>query len=347
MDKIEQILQADMDDGVILGGSVLAAKDGSVYYECGIGFTSPERKFAMDADTVLDVASTTKVAAVITALLICHHRGLVDFDAPFTKYLKEFAAPLYETVTVRDLANHHSGFGDVIGDTKRRYFDESGTQMIRNLLTTPPPHPLTLHAHYACWNYLLLGLLLEAVTGESLAAFCQREIFKPLNMNSTSLGRPLEYIPLERLGQTMGTARPGEISDFVAMRIYRDGGNAGNAGLFTSAHDFGRLLQCHLDGGLTPSGKRLFSEAEVAEIAPDRAQSYHGYRRFGWSICENYLPDEMFGSVLFHSGWSGQTILFDLSRNMYACVLTTRCGDYERAKSDRFEILHQLWRKVG
>ena len=175
MDKIEQILQSDMDDGVIHGGSVLAAKDGTVYYERGIGFTSNERKYAMDADTVLDVASTTKVAATVCALLICHHRGLIDFDAPFTTYLKDFTAPLYETVTVRDLANHRSGFGDALGDIHRRYFDESGTQMIKNLLTTPPPHPLTLHAHYACWNYLLLGLLLEVVTGESLADFCQRD----------------------------------------------------------------------------------------------------------------------------------------------------------------------------
>ena len=344
MDDISQILQSDIDDGVIAGGAVLAAKDGKAFYECGFGFTSPERKYAMNADTVLDVASTTKVAAVITALLICHHRGLIDFDAPFTEYLKDFSAPLYETVTVRDLANHRSGFGDVLGETQRSYFDESGTQMLKNVLTTPPPHPLTLHAHYACWNYILLSLLLESLTGESLKDFCEREIFASLQMDSTSLGKPCAGIPIERLGQTPNTSRPGEISDFVAYRIYRDGGCTGNAGLFTSAYDFGKLLQCHLDGGVTPSGKRLFSETELAEIAPDRAYSYHGYRRFGWSIYEKYLNREMFGTVLFHSGWSGQTVLFDMSRNMYGCVLTTRIGDYERAKQNRHNILHKLWK---
>ncbi len=343
MDEIAQILQSDIDDGVIAGGAVLAAKDSKVFYEGGFGFTSPERKYAMNADTVLDVASTTKVAAVITALLICHHRGLIDFDAPFTDYLKDFSASLYETVTVRDLANHRSGFCDVIGETQRRYFDESGTQMLKKVLTTPPPHPLTLHAHYACWNYLLLGLLLESVTGESLKDFCQREIFEPLQMDSSSLGRPLEHITIKRLGQTLLTSRPGEISDFVAYRIYRDGGCAGNAGLFTSARDFGKLLECYLNNGMAKSGQRLFSDAEIQEIAPDCAFNYDGYRRFGWSIYEKYLNREMFGTSLFHSGWSGQTVLFDMSRNMYGCVLTTRIGDYERAKYNRHNILHKLW----
>ena len=84
MKEIVSILQADIADGVICGGAVLAAKDGDVYCDCGEGFTSPERKYPMNTNTVPDVASTTKVAAVVTSLLICHHRGLIDFDAPFT-----------------------------------------------------------------------------------------------------------------------------------------------------------------------------------------------------------------------------------------------------------------------
>ena len=174
MKEIVSILQADIADGVICGGAVLAAKDGDVYCDCGEGFTSPERKYPMNTNTVLDVASTTKVAAVVTSLLICHHRGLIDFDAPFTEYLKDFSAPLYEPVTIRDLANHLSGFGDVRGQKQRPYFDESGTRMLENMLTVPPPHPPTRHAHYSCWNYILLSMILERITGERFDAFCDR-----------------------------------------------------------------------------------------------------------------------------------------------------------------------------
>ncbi|MBR2441183.1 MAG: serine hydrolase [Lentisphaeria bacterium] len=346
MDQIQRILTDSINDGIIYGGAVLAGKHDKVFLDLGIGYTSSNGKYNMDTNTVLDVASTTKVAAVITALLICHNRGMIDFDAPFTEYLPDFtaAADLYETISVRDLANHVSGFGDVRGESQRLYFDESGQKMLTNLLVTPPPHPPTRHAMYSCWNYLLLSLILEKITGEKLPDFCRREIFEPLAMNSTSLGKPLPEIPLERLGKTMGTSCPGEISDFVAMRIYRDGGSAGNAGLFTSAKDFSKLLQCYLHGGSTPEGKVLFSEKEMREISPDRKIHFHGYRKFGWAIYEEFLAEEMFGSVLFHSGWSGQTILFDLSRNLYAIILTTRCGDYTRAKKERYDILHKIWK---
>ena len=346
MKTIQSILQSDIDDGIILGGVVLAGKDGSEFCKCEAGYTSPERKYPMNADTVLDVASTTKVAAVVTALLICHSRGLIDFDAPFTEYLKDYSAPLYEPVTIRDLANHLSGFGDVIGQKQRPYFDESGTKMLENMLTTPPPHPPTRHAWYSCWNYILLSMILERITGEKFTDFCRKEIFEPLKMDSTSLGKPRLEISVERLGQTMGTSSPGEISDFVAVRIYRDGGCTGNAGLFTSANDFAKLLECYLHRGKTGSGQQLFGEAEMTEILPNRKEHFHGYRKFGWSVYEQFLTEEMFGTVLFHSGWSGQTVLFDLSKNIYAAVLTTRCGDYDRAKKNRFEILHQVWEMI-
>lgn len=346
MKEILSILRADIDDGIVCGGAVLAAKDGAVYCDCGAGFTSPERKYAMDTDTVLDVASTTKAAATVTALLVCHSRGLIDFDAPFTEYLKDFSAPLYEPVTIRDLADHLSGFGDVLGQKQRPYFDESGMKMLENMLSVPPPHPPTRHALYSCWNYILLSMIVERITGERFDRFCEREIFSPLTMDSTSLGEPRPEIPVEKLGQTLGTSRPGEISDAVAKRIYRDGGCAGNAGLFTSAKDYARLLECYLHQGRATSGKRLFGEAEMAEIRPDRKVHFDGYRRFGWVICAPELDEEMFGSVLFHNGWSGQTILFDESRNMYGIILTTRCGDYRRAKVDRFKILHRLWKEM-
>ena len=348
MDSLEEkalsFLRSEIENGVILGGAVLGGKDGKVFCDCGAGYTSPERKFPMDTDTVLDVASTTKVAAVITSLLVLHARGRIDFDAPFTEYLKDFSAPLYEPVTVRDLADHHSGFGDVLGQKQRLYFDESGTRMMENMLTIPPPHPPTRHSWYACWNYLLLGLIVERITGETLVSFCKREIFDKLGMTSSSLGAPRPEIPLERLGQTVGTPAPGVISDSYARRIYRDGLCAGNAGLFISAKDFSKLLQCYLDGGGTPDGEQLFGEAEMAEIMPDRRERFNDYRRFGWVIRQDILPEEMFGSVLFHHGYSGQTVLFDPSRHMYGIVLTLRYEDYAGAKKRRLEMLYELWK---
>jgi len=86
------------------------------------------------------------------ALLICHSRGLIDFDAPFTEYLPDFQAKLFRPTHGAGTRNHTSGFGDVPGQKQRLYFDESGAQMLRNMLVTRRRGPPTVHADYACWN---------------------------------------------------------------------------------------------------------------------------------------------------------------------------------------------------
>lgn len=57
---------------------------------------------------------------------------------------------------------------------------------------------------------------------------------------------------------------------------------------------------------------------------------------------DRFLPDCFADTSLFHSGWSGQTVLMDLRRKRYAVVPTTRCGDYTRAKRDRFSAIAAL-----
>jgi len=344
MPEIEAILQADIDDRIINGAAVLAGTvDDDVFLLC-VGHAENMRQVPMRLDTVIDVASVTKAAAGVTALLVCHSRGLIDFDAPFTEYLPGFQAKLFRPITVRELANHTSGFGDVPGQKQRLYFDESGAQMLRNMLITPPPRPPTVHADYACWNYILLAMILERCTGSSFPDFCEKEIFQPLDMADSRLGQPPPTVGQERLAQTMGTDTPGQISDFVAARIYRDGGSTANAGLFTTALDLSKLLRCYLRHGAVPGRPRLFSEASFAEAAPDRQSQVDGYRRLGWAIWDKWLHEDAFGSVLLHSGWSGQTILMHLPRKFFAIVLTTRCGDYERAKRNRFAIIERLLR---
>lgn len=341
MNTIQKIFESEISDGIINGSAVFSGTLEQDLYKNSFGFADNSHKVPMRTDTVIDIASVTKAAACITALLVCHSRGLIDFDRPFTEYLPEYRAKLKEAVTVRDLANHCSGFYELPGES-RPYFDESGRKMLEKVLTLPPPHPRTINAHYACWNYILLGQIVEKITGVPFAEFCRKEIFLPLEMNDSSLGSPLKHIPPERLAQTIGTDRPGMISDFVACRLWRDGISTGNAGMFSSAEDLAKLLRCYLRHGAAPGGQRIFSEEAFAQIAPDRGSATDGYRRFGWVICDSHMPGSSFGTSLLHSGWSGQTLFMDFRNDFFAVVLTTRCGDYDRAKTDRFRVIEAL-----
>lgn len=342
MDLIHSILEKDMRDGILHGAVVYAGTPERISYEAELGFADAPHSCPMRVDTVIDIASVTKVAACVTALLICRSRGWIDFDAPFTEYLPDFKAELSVPVRVRDLANHTSGFCDVPGEERRRYFDESGLRMLENMLIVPPPFPPTREARYACWNYILLAMILERITGKRFPEFCREEIFLPLGMEDSAVGAPPPSA-CGRLAQTFGTERPGMISDFVAYRIFRDGGSTGNAGMFSSAHDLGKLLRCCLRHGALEGGRRLFDEESFREIAPDRAKKSDGYRRFGWVVYDSLLGDFAYGTSLLHSGWSGQSVFLDFQKNFFAVVLTTRCGDYDRAKRDRFQVIRSLF----
>ena len=99
---------------------------------------------------------------------------------------------------------------------------------------------------------------------------------------------------------------------------------------------------CGMVGGLE-KGRRLFDEESFREIAPDRAKKTDGYRRFGWVVYDALLGDFAYGSSLLHSGWSGQSVFLDFEKDFFAVVLTTRCGDYDRAKRDRFQVIQTLF----
>ena len=215
MKSYETIIQDDIRDGVIHGAAVLAGYPDHDFCDKGFGFAENTLTYPMNTDTVIDIASVTKATATITALLVCHSRGLIDFDAPFTDYLTDYQPKLSVPIRVRDLANHTSGFGDVPGEPQRRYFNESGSRMLRNMLTMPPPFPPTQDAKYACWNYILLAMIVERITGKTFSNFCRDEIFQPLGMHDTALGKP-PVLPPERIAQTLVTEKPGQISDFVA-----------------------------------------------------------------------------------------------------------------------------------
>ena len=337
-----RIFEAEIRDGVVHGAAVVAGGLDGETISGAWGWADAAHTISMTTRTVVDVASVTKVAAGVTAYLVAHARGSVSFDIPFTNCLSAYSAPLARSVTIRDLANHISGFGEADGSSPRVYFSHDAKTMLRNVLSMPPREPIHGKIVYSCRNYILLGQVFESLTGMRANEFCRREIFDPVGMSDTSLGSLPPSAGKNRLAQTIGTEMPGTISDFVARPLWTAGIGTFNAGMFSTAEDLAKLMRVYLRGGVCDNGTRLFGPGEMAQIAPSTTNRVDGARAFGWQYAAVELPEELRGTSLFHSGWSGQTVLFDLKRRCYAVVLTTRCGDYNRAKRDRFKAIAAL-----
>ncbi|MDD3954010.1 MAG: serine hydrolase [Lentisphaeria bacterium] len=338
---LEQELGDEMREGIIHGAVLAAGTLGGALETRVCGYADPGHTRLMRLDTVIDMASVTKVLATTSAMLLAHDRNLLDFDRPFNDYLPEYRAALPQPIRVRDLAMHRSGFGQ-----QNHYAAETGAEICRNILSVPPPNPFGNY-QYSCWNFHLLSMIIEEVTGTTLNVFCRQQIFLPLGMTDSSLGKPVTSDSF-RLAQTCATQHPGQISDFIAFRLFRDGFNTGNAGAFSCAGDLAKFCRCLLRDGKTESGLQLFSSEAIQEIRTPAMQAGPVQRSFGWIVEDECKPDGFSPHTAYHSGWSGQTIFLDFERQFYAIVLTTRTLEqYDRAKTGRFKIIAELARKCG
>lgn len=337
-DAIEQEIDFEISCGIADGISINAGTSDETFIEKAWGRADAGSDVKMRTDTIIDMASVTKGVATSTALAICHDEKLIDFDAPFTNYLPDYKAELERPVSIRDLAMHISGFGQ-----QEHYTSDEGGEIRRRLLSTPPQNSSEKRFEYSCWNFHLLGMIIERVSGKSLPDFCRERIFKPLEMHDSSLGAPVSA-DVARLAKTCATDKPGRISDFIAFRLYRDGFTAGNAGLFSCAGDLAKFCKCLLRGGKLPSGARLLSDCAFDAISVPRISSGPVKRSFGWIASDEFKPPSSSARTIYHSGWSGQTVFIDLDRQFYAVVLTTRALDeYERSRRGRFKIIEELY----
>jgi CubicO group peptidase (beta-lactamase class C family) len=150
---------------------------------------SPAPAEPMTEETIFDLASLTKSLATATAVMQLYEQDKIRFDDPVQKYLPEFNAtsdPERAKVTVRMLLTNTSGEGiDVSLQDPWGLERADKTEGIRRALTTPlQSHPGEVF-RYSDINYILLGALLEEVTGEAEDDYVQQNVFAPLGMADT------------------------------------------------------------------------------------------------------------------------------------------------------------------
>jgi CubicO group peptidase (beta-lactamase class C family) len=150
---------------------------------------SPAPAEPMTDDTIFDLASLTKVLATATAVMQLYEQGKVQFDDPVQQYLPDFNTandPQRAKVTVRMLLTHTSGeTGDV--DLKDPWGLDGAdkTEGIHRALTTPLESGPGERFRYSDINFILLGTLIENVTGEAEDVYVQQNVFAPLGMADT------------------------------------------------------------------------------------------------------------------------------------------------------------------
>jgi CubicO group peptidase (beta-lactamase class C family) len=143
----------------------------------------------MTEDTIFDLASLTKSLATATAVMQLYEQGKVAFDDSVQQYLPEFNTtndPRRAKVTVRMLLTHTSGeTGDVELNDPWGLDAADKAEGLRRALTTPLESGPGEGFRYSDINFIVLGALIENITGETLDVYVQRHVFEPLGMQDT------------------------------------------------------------------------------------------------------------------------------------------------------------------
>ncbi len=287
-----------------------------------VGHTDFSRKTAVTARTIFDLASLTKPLATAPAILLLHQDGLIDLDQSITDFFPNRNLPHLSTVTLRHLLTHTSGL-----PPWRDLYSKGQTrdQAIDELFTIIPEHDPGTDYAYSCLGYIMLGLVVEVVSGQNLDEFTRQRLFEPMGMHSTTFN-PLLVEPDTNLFAATGTSALrkrkliGEVHDENAFVM---GGVSGNAGLFSNINDI--VVFCHSVINPHESGTNSPLEYSTLKIMlTNSIPEKIGMQSIGWFMAGNsMLPiDFVSKTAIGHTGFTGTAIIIDPEYELVIVLLS-------------------------
>ncbi|MHB8755590.1 MAG: serine hydrolase domain-containing protein, partial [Candidatus Acidiferrales bacterium] len=321
------------------GGVLAVGQNGQLLIHAFGRLTYGAKSAAVRDATIYDVASLTKPIVTTSAIMMLVAEGQVDLDAPVSRYLPDWLAgptagqqrDWRTKVTVRELLLHTSG----LPNHREFYKDAKGSdKILKRVYAEPLVGAPGTKVEYSDLGFMLLGEIVERLTGETLDQFTRQRIFTPLGMDHSYFNPPrslrAQIAPTENESTFRKRQLHGEVDD---ANVFAMGGIAGHAGLFSTAQDISVFAQMMLNGGMYAQ-RRIFSRAIVEQFTA-RVPVGDSARTLGWDVpTENsssgrYLSQRAYG----HNGFTGTSIWVDPDKNLFIVLLTNRV--YPSAANDK------------
>ncbi len=318
LQAVDAVIEHAIQENNIPGAALVVGHDGRVIYRKAYGERALEpRRETMTLNTIFDLASLTKVIVTTTSVMQLVEEGKIRLNDPVAKYLPEFAQNGKQDITLRQLLTHFSGLDPDL-DLKTPW-EGKETAYRMAFAETPQDAPGSKFT-YSDINFIVLGALVEKVSGETLNEYAEQHIFAPLKMTHTRYLPPAAWLP--KIAPTQYDENEhmlrGVVHDPTARRM---GGVAGHAGLFSTADDLAKFAQALLDGG-----DGVLSRLSVEKMtSPEQPPLAPVLRGFGWDIDSPYSTNR--GSLLpvgsyGHTGFTGTSLWIDPTTKTYIVLLT-------------------------
>ncbi len=338
--RVKKLLVQGVKANVFPGAVLRVLSDSHVIFDYATGFSSlfPERR-KITTDTVFDIASLTKVIVTTSSVMLLVQDKKLKLDEGVSTYISEIDSADKRCITIRQLLSHSAGFSswkpvyqEIENEEKRTGVRILGTPnaralFLKNILNDPLAYKPGTRALYSDLGFILLGFIVERITGKGLDEFAKEKIFLPLNMRSTFFvknphqrGVKYRFAATERCPWRRKVIC-GEVHDENAWAM---GGVAGHAGLFSTAEDIGIFAEEVINSYY--SRGRLFHK-NTARIFFKQVRTPSSSWALGWdtptkgnSTSGRYFSSESIG----HTGFTGTSIWIDLKRKVAVILLTNR-----------------------
>jgi len=266
-------------------GSILVAKEGKVLLNKGYGYSNLQQNTMNKSQTKFAIGSVTKQFTAM-AIMQLSEKGLINTNDKLSKYLAEL--PNGELITIHNLLTHSSGLVDYLGliEFDKVVLDDQDAMDILRIVEKQPLNFNPGEAfNYSNTNYLILGILVEQLSGMSYEDYLQKNIFDPINMDNTGISY----------------GKDNEIQDATAYSGFLESTPIDDEGLLQIAYGAGNIYSTVED--LYKWDQALKSEKLVKNQTLNQIFSEHiampgaGSYGYGWMIADSGV-----GKMIFHGG---------------------------------------------
>lgn len=293
LSEIDSIALSGIREHAYPGCQILVAKDANVIYHKSFGYHTYENKRKVTNNDIYDLASITKIAGALPAIMKLVDEKKLNIDDPLENYIPQVKGSNKQYLCLREILAHQAGLKDWIpfymatlkqgqyvdGIYSTKASEEYPYRVAENLfihksykdtiykkIIDSPINPKNDYK-YSDLGYYFFHQIIEDITKEKLDEYVHKNFYAPLGMTTTG------YNPRNRfdLNQIVPTEYDmtfrkqlvhGYVHDQGAAML---GGVAGHAGLFSNANDLAKLMQMYLQYG-EYGGKRFISREVVDEF---------------------------------------------------------------------------------
>ena len=291
--RVDEVMQ-HLHSHAGFNGNVLVAKHGKIIYENSFGYADYLRKKMLNINSQFELASVTKTMTS-TAILQLMERGKLRLDQNVKDFFPNFP---YDGVTIKLLLTHRSGLMNYVYFTDDVYRKEHRDQRKgisnmdeMNLIAQYKPARFNVPDKrflYNNSNFMVLGSIIEKVTGMPYAQYMKENVFNPAGMSHTAVYSKATYdkIPVDVVGHDRGQWRYSVVQNFLD-------GPVGDKGIYSTVGDL-YLFDYALRKGI------LLKQSTLDSAYVPRNPMVHGHFSYGygWRIFE--APGQQ---VIYHTGW--------------------------------------------